>query len=147
MRRKWVLAVVLAFPAACAGWIAWTVVTVLTADPITQVEAASCEDAMRYADQDGLPQGAHHAKCTVRVWLDTTYEARFTLTRADLGTWLKEAYPGTVLTSEACLGEPLDACAHIDLNPAADGGAMAIDMDVQYGKDSTAVVDFWAYDV
>lgn len=57
MRRRWVLAAVVAFPAAFVGWIAWTVFTALTADPMTQVEAASCEDAMRYADQDGLPKG------------------------------------------------------------------------------------------
>lgn len=75
MRRKWVLAAVVAFPMAFVGWIAWTVITALTADPMTQVEAASCDDAMHYADQDGLPKGAQDAKCTVRAWLDTDYQA------------------------------------------------------------------------
>ncbi|QDN75465.1 hypothetical protein FNV64_07460 [Streptomyces sp. S1A1-7] len=147
MRRRWVLAAVVAFPAALVGWIAWTVFTALTADPMTQVEAASCEDAMRYADQDGLPKGAQDAKCTVRAWLDTEYRARFTITRTDLDAWLKEAYPGTRLTSEYCSGTPVDVCAHIDLHPEAEGGAMAVDLTVQYGEDSTAVVDFSAYDV
>ncbi|MFF2426297.1 hypothetical protein [Streptomyces mirabilis] len=114
---------------------------------MTQVEAASCEDAMRYADQDGLPKGAQDAKCTVRAWLDTEYRARFTITRTDLGAWLKEAYPGTRLTSEYCSGTSVDVCAHIDLHPEAEGGAMAVDLTMQYGEDSTAVVDFSAYDV
>lgn len=92
-------------------------------------------------------QGAQDAKCTVRAWLDTDYQARFTITRTDLDAWLKEAYPGTRLTSENCSGTPADVCAHIDLHPEAAGGAMAVDIAVQYGKDSTAVVDFSAYDV
>ncbi|MET7778133.1 hypothetical protein ABZT28_20460 [Streptomyces sp. NPDC005388] len=92
---------------------------------MTQVEAASCDDAMHYADQDGLPKGAQDAKCTVRAWLDTDYQARFTITRTDLDAWLKEAYPGTRLTSENCSGTPVDVCAHIDLHPEAEGGAMA----------------------
>lgn len=147
MRRRRVLAAVVVFPVAFVGWIAWTVFTALTADPMTQVEAASCEDALHYADQDGLPKGAQDAKCTVRAWLDTEYRARFTITRADLDAWPKEAYPGTRLTSEYCSGTPVDVCAHIDLHPEAEGGAMAVDITVQYGEDSTAVVDFSAYDV
>ncbi|MFE2485651.1 hypothetical protein ACFXGR_20605 [Streptomyces mirabilis] len=41
----------------------------------------------------------------------------------------------------------MDVCAHIDLHPEAEGGAMAVDITAQYGEDSTAVVDFSAYDV
>ncbi|MFF7215946.1 hypothetical protein ACFZAU_36320 [Streptomyces sp. NPDC008238] len=55
--------------------------------------------------------------------------------------------PGTRLTVEDCLGGPADACAHVDLNPPADGGAMAVDIIVRYGGNSTAVVDFEPFDV
>jgi hypothetical protein len=147
-RQKWVLIAVLAFPAAFLGWVAWTFITSLFfSDPMSQAENVPCKEAMHFADQDGLPKGARDAKCTARSWLDTTYTVHFTITRTDLDAWLDEAYPGTRLTSEDCLGAPADACAHIELNPPADGGAMAIDVSVRYGKDSTAVVDFEPFDV
>jgi hypothetical protein len=145
--RKWVLVAVLAFPTALLGWVAWMFITPFFGDPMPQAEAVPCKEAMHYADQDGLPRGAHDAKCTVLAWLDTNYKVRFTITRTDLDAWLKKAYPGTRLTSEDCLGAPVDACAHIELDPPADGGAMAIDISVRYGKGSTAVVDFEPFDV
>ncbi|KUN44113.1 hypothetical protein [Streptomyces olivochromogenes] len=73
--------------------------------------------------------------------------ARFSITRTGLDAWLKEAYPDIRLTSEDCSGTPVDVCAHIDLRPEAEGGAMAVDIVVRYGEDSPAVVDFSAYDV
>lgn len=148
MRLKWVLVAVAAIPTALLGWGAWTFFGALTGDPMTQAESVSCEQAMEYGDQDGLPEGAHDAKCTVLTWLDTQYTVRFTIARTGLDTWLKETYPHTDLTSEACLDEePANACAHIELNPAADGGAMVVDVDVRYGEDSTAIVDLTLYDV
>jgi hypothetical protein len=145
--RRIVLIAVLALPMAFVGWVAWTGLTFFGEDPRKHAEAVSCENAMHFADQEGLPDGAHNAKCTVLSWQDTEYTVRFTITRTDLNRWLKEAYPGTKPTSEDCWGEPADSCAHIELNPPADGGAVAINISVRYGKDSTAVVDFEPFDV
>ena len=147
MRQKWVLVAVLAFPIGFLGWIAWLFLSFFAEDPLTHAEAVPCDEAMDFVDLKGLPDGAHDAKCSVLNWLDTSYTARFTMTRTDLDAWLKGTYPGAELTSEDCTGGSADACAHIELSPPAEGGATAIDIRVRYGKDLTAVVEFVPFDV
>ncbi|MEV7522795.1 hypothetical protein [Streptomyces sp. NPDC091371] len=149
MKPAWVLASVLAIPLAGMTWLAWKVVDDLTDDdPLDTRKPASCTQAMHYADQPGLPAGAHDARCEVMTWLDTTYDVEFRITRTDLDTWLATAYPGTTLTSDHCYPETLDACAHVELKPPAVGGAEAIDITVQYeGDGNTALVHFQPFDV
>ncbi|MER5601625.1 hypothetical protein [Streptomyces sp. NPDC002265] len=146
--RKWALVAVVALPVAFLGWGAWSFAAALRSDPMAQEQSVPCEDAMRFVDRDGLPEGAHDAKCTALSWLDTQYTVRFTIARPKLDAWLKESYPGTRLTAQECGGEPAtDVCAHIELNPPAHGGAVAIDIGVRYAAASTAVVEFSPFDV
>ncbi|MGW2823229.1 hypothetical protein ACWC24_19910 [Streptomyces sp. NPDC001443] len=144
----WVPVAAVAVPLAFMGWGLWSFVTALGSDPMSRAESVPCEDAMRFADRDGLPEGAHDAKCTALTWLDTQYTVRFTIARTKLDAWLKESYPGTRLTAAECDGDPsAGVCAHIELNPPADGGAVAIDISVRYAANSTAVVEFAPFDV
>ncbi|MFD7873680.1 hypothetical protein ACFV5G_06045 [Streptomyces sp. NPDC059766] len=146
--RKWGPVAAVVVPLAFMGWGLWSFVTALRSDPMAQEQSVPCADAMRFVDRDGLPEGAHDAKCTALSWLDTTYTVRFTIGRPKLDAWLKESYPGTRLTAQECGGEPeTDVCAHIELNPPAEGGAVAIDIGVRYTDASTAVVEFSPFDV
>src|SRR3954452_7131408 len=65
-------------------------------------ESVPCSEAMRFADQDGLPTGAHDAKCKVWTWLDTEYDVAFRISRTDLDRWLASDYPSTQLESDYC---------------------------------------------
>ncbi|MFD7257258.1 hypothetical protein [Streptomyces sp. NPDC059874] len=147
MKRAWVLVAALALPLA---WLSWKAVTDLgnSADPLSTRKPASCTEAMRYADQSGLPPGARDATCEVMTWLDTSYDVEFRIARPDLDAWLATAYPGTTLGSDFCHPDTVDACAHIELEPSAAGGAEAIDIDVRYEEDgNTALVNFRPFDV
>ncbi|MFJ5227401.1 hypothetical protein [Streptomyces sp. NPDC088400] len=142
-KRTWVLGV-LALPLAYLGWVAWQVVADLTDDDVTaRRQPVSCKEAMRFADQSGVPAGASDAKCEVMGALDTQYDVRFRITRADLDTWLASAYPGMKMTSD-CTGsaETVDTCGNLTLDPYADGGAVGIDLTVEYEKGDTALVHF-----
>ncbi|MFG2949113.1 hypothetical protein [Streptomyces adustus] len=146
--RKWGPVAAVVVPLAFMGWGLWSFVSAFRSAPMAQAETVPCEDALRFADRDGLPEGAHDAKCTALTWLDTTYTVRFTIARTKLDAWLKESYPGTRLTAQECDGDPsADVCAHIELNPHAQGGAVAIDIGVRYTDASTAVVEFAPFDV
>ncbi|WP_372345851.1 hypothetical protein [Streptomyces sp. KL116D] len=146
-RRRAILLTASAVVLACAGWVTWQVIAFATTDdPFRTKQSASCADAMRFADQKRLPPGAYDAKCSVRVWLDTQYDAEFRIGRPALRTWLASAYPDAELEPD-CYPKSVDACTHVELNPAAKGGAMAIDIDVVYEKDGRALVSFRPFDV
>ncbi|WP_147286013.1 hypothetical protein [Streptomyces corynorhini] len=110
-------------------------------DSGTGREAASvpCEEALDFAGLRGLPAGASEAECVVAGALDTYYDIRIRVPRADFDTWLASAYPGTELTAR-CVDEEADACAGITLDPPAEGGAVAIDVSVEDGEGDTALV-------
>ncbi|MCQ4213533.1 hypothetical protein [Streptomyces longispororuber] len=146
-RRRALLLTVSAVALACAGWVVWQVIAFATTDdPFRTEQSASCADAMRFADQKGLPAGAYDATCSVRVWLDTQYDAEFRIGRLALRTWLASAYPDAEWDPD-CYPKSVDACTHVELNPAAKGGAMAIDIDIVYEKDGRALVRFSPFDV
>ncbi len=143
-RRTWVLGVS-ALPLAFVGWVVWQVMADLADDDLgTRPQSVSCGEAMRFADQSGLPAGAYDAKCEVMSAQDTWYDVRFRITRPKLDTWLASAYPGMEMTSHCSLApETVDACGHLDLTyPYADGGAVAIEVTVDYEKKDTALVHF-----
>ncbi|MFH8533778.1 hypothetical protein ACH4GE_35825 [Streptomyces tendae] len=140
-KQTWVKAVL---PLVCVSWAAWQV----AADPAgddraTRSQSVPCEEAMSFADRNGLPAGAYDARCEDAGALDTMYDVRFRIPRSGLDTWLAEAYPGLRMTSP-CPGSPEHggACGHVDLAPPADGGAVAIDVVVEYEKNDTALVHF-----
>ncbi|MFI6880153.1 hypothetical protein ACIBL6_42590 [Streptomyces sp. NPDC050400] len=145
-RRRALLLTASAVALACAGWVVWQVIAFATADPFRTEQSAPCTDAMRFADQKGLPAGAYDATCSVRVWLDTQYDAEFRIGRPALRTWLASAYPDAEWDPD-CYPKSVDACTHVELNPAAKGGAMAIDIDIVYEKDDRALVRFSPFDV
>lgn len=141
-------ALALALPLAAAGWLAWGVIGFATSSEAPhRGQPVSCTEAMSFADQSGLPVGAYDAKCQVRAWLDTSYDVRFRIGRTDLRRWMHSAYPGTELEPSSCPSDTADVCAHIELDPPAKGGAVAIDMAVEFEKGSTTLVRFEPFDV
>ena len=151
MRRNWKLVAALTLPPTLclgfAGWAAWGFITFLNEpDPFTTEGTVSCAEAMLYADQSGLPTGAHDARCEVKTRLDTTYDVTFRISRPSLDSWLASAYPGTILRS-VCYPDSIDACAHIELDPPAHRGAIAIDVTVEYEDANTALVELMPFDV
>ncbi|MFJ1747671.1 hypothetical protein ACIOJD_15665 [Streptomyces sp. NPDC088116] len=138
--RTWLLGA----PAVGMGRPAWQVIADLTDDDVVaRRQSVSCEEAMRFADQSGLPAGASEAKCEVMGAQDTRYDVRFRISRARLGTWLTSACPDMKMTSD-CSGPPetVDACGNLTLDPYADGGAVAFDLTVEYEEGATALVHF-----
>ncbi|MDT0436191.1 MULTISPECIES: hypothetical protein [Streptomyces] len=101
-------------------------------------DTVPCAEAMRFADQDGLPAGARDATCVSRGGIDTLYDVRFRIGRADLDTWLDDAYPGLRM-SGTCADGTADRCGHADLHPYAKGGAVAVDLSVRYEGDEALV--------
>lgn len=105
-----------------------------------------CADALRFADQERLPEGARDAECTALRGIDTQYDVRFRIRREGLAAWLDEAYPEMSMSS-TCADEQADRCGHLDLDPYAKGGAVGIDLTVRYEKGRDALVSFRPFDV
>lgn len=140
--NKRVLSGVLALPLVWAGWQ-------ITSDMVgdnMDMQSVPCAEAMRFADQSGLPAGAHDTTCASVGRMDAAYDIEFRITRSELGTWLASAYPGLRLTSD-CSGftHAADACGHLDLSPPADGGAAAVEVTAEYGERDTALVHFMPF--
>ncbi|MEV7424518.1 MULTISPECIES: hypothetical protein [unclassified Streptomyces] len=104
-----------------------------------EAKPVPCAEAMEFADLGGLPEGASEATCVTMSALDTYYDVGFRIPRADFDTWLAAAHPGTKLTP-SCAGEHVDACAQIQLDPPAEGGAVAIDVRVENKEGGNALV-------
>jgi hypothetical protein len=148
VRSPLLLLALLVLSLAAAGLPEVIIISFLTDDdPSHRQQSASCTEAMSYADQDGLPPGAYDATCHVEVWLDTEYDVRFRISRADLNSWLASAYPDTTLGSDYCYPDTIDACADIQLDPPAKGGAVAINVTVEWDGPTAAVVHFQPFDV
>lgn len=149
MRQTWALVALWTAVLAGMGWLAWQAVAAVTDDDLPETrKPASCTQAMHFADRPGLPAGAHDATCAATGWRDTSYDVEFRIARTDFDAWLAATYPGTALSQDLCHPDTVDACAHVELKPPAVGGAMAIDITVQYeGDGETALVHFQPFDV
>lgn len=142
MGRGRVLGTVLAVPSAIVAAVAaWVVADLAYGDPADESGQVSCAEAMRFADQRGLPSGARDATCADDGRQDRHYDVTFRINRSEFDTWLASAYPGTELSRD-CSPDDVDACAHMQLTPPADGGAQAVDLSVQYETGHTALVRF-----
>ncbi|MFF1484696.1 hypothetical protein ACIGZH_03905 [Streptomyces sp. NPDC058319] len=130
---------------------------------------ADCAEALAFGGAR-LPAGAHDARCTVRTWLDTEYEAVFRMPRRDVRGWLRATYPDAPESGTAsCVPDsagpagpagPADLCLDLGLTEgdgnhagrvpgsAAPGfGAAAVQVEVVYEGPDRALVTFTAFTV
>ncbi|MYR62698.1 hypothetical protein GTY54_43025, partial [Streptomyces sp. SID625] len=70
---------------------------------------ADCAEALASGGAR-LPAGAHDARCSVRTWLDTEYEAVFRMPRRDVRGWLRATYPDVPeIRDGACVPDSADS--------------------------------------
>lgn len=163
-RVGWPVAAVLAVPVAVAlaamgVLIAQVAGGALAGEPGSPREAP-CAEAPAFGGAK-LPAGASEARCTVRTWLDTDYEARFRMPRADVPGWLGAAYPDAPLArTPSCALDSADICLDLGLTEG-DGnhagrvpgrtdpgfGASAVQVTVKYEGPDQALVIFTAFTV
>lgn len=124
---------------------------------------ADCAEALAFGGAR-LPAGAHDARCTVRTWLDTEYEAVFRMPRRDVRGRLRATYPDSA-GSPGSVGPPGSAdpaglCLDLGLTEG-DGnragrvpgsadpgfGAAAVQVAVVYEGPDQALVIFTAFTV
>jgi hypothetical protein len=93
-RRHWwwiagaaLLVTVVAVPVV---WLLWGAYTLSESGRSREVP---CAEAVSFAGA-ALPEHAEDARCTTASWLDTHYEARFRMPRAEVAGWLGRHYPG-----------------------------------------------------
>ncbi|MFD0305721.1 hypothetical protein [Streptomyces sp. NPDC127119] len=150
---------VAALALACLGWAVWATASggpgegedaraggVRTGDtqggdPRVAGVKVPCREALRFADQQRLPSGAKDAACVVQHGIDTLYDIRFRIARADLDTWLADTYPDLELRTD-CAQEDADRCGGLTLDPYAEGGAVAVELTVRDGSDGRALVHY-----
>ncbi|WP_018569020.1 hypothetical protein [Streptomyces sp. PsTaAH-124] len=130
---------------------------------------ADCAEALAFGGAR-LPAGAHDARCTVRTWLDTEYEAVFRMPRRDVRGRLRATYPDAPESGTAsCVpdsagppgsADPAGLCLDLGLTEG-DGnragrvpgsadpgfGAAAVQVAVVYEGPDQALVTFTAFTV
>ncbi|WP_432095365.1 hypothetical protein [Streptomyces sp. bgisy100] len=101
-----------------------------------------CTEGMRFAGLEGLPPGARDSRCRMMSGIDTFYDVRFRIPRADLTAWLERTYPDAKPTADACLQHKADACAQFSPTPGSGAEAHVIDLNVTYESGNSASVRF-----
>jgi hypothetical protein len=137
-RRRWWwiagTALLVTAAAAPAVWLVWGAYTLSESGRSREVP---CEETISFAGA-ALPEHAEDAKCTTASWLDTQYEARFRMPRAEVAGWLKRHYPGVrpedpqFCDADLCLnvqygdgGGPADSATATPENPVPTDGPAA----------------------
>jgi hypothetical protein len=112
-------------------------------------EKVPCAEALEFGGAK-LPKGAHGGRCTVRVWLDTSYLADFRMPRADVPKWLADTYPaGPGPGTEFC-DDGADLCLNLDsahASPPPGAAADAVTVNVTYENAGTARILVSAFTV
>ncbi|MFI5687297.1 hypothetical protein [Streptomyces sp. NPDC051636] len=123
-------------------------------------EQVPCAEALAFGGAKP-PAGAHGAHCTVQVWLDTDYVARFRMPRDGVRDWLAATYPDAPgPETEFCGQDSVDLCLDLGFTEGngdyagqvpgeADPGfgANAVRVEVTYEGPDTALVRFSAFTV
>ncbi|MFF0963700.1 hypothetical protein ACWDQO_04010 [Streptomyces sp. NPDC003703] len=143
-RLWWPLAAVLAAPVAAAlaalGVLAAAAAGEARDEP-GGPRQADCAEALAFGGAR-LPAGAHDARCTVRTWLDTEYEAVFRMPRRDVRGWLRATYPdapesGTASCVPDSAGSPGSAGPSRSAG-SADPAGLCLDLGLTEGDGNRA---------